>query len=426
MNCENFKLNIADLFDEELSAEIKREMLEHIESCDDCKALYEEFSNAIKALTPKQEITPSAEFSARLDKAIAAAEPKRQPVRRVLFRIGGAVASIAAMFLVVVNILPATPAKAASGYFERAATKLGQAQSLFMRLSMRTLPAENFDYTDPSAEFVEHTIQRVGEAWRVDKGDRVAYSDGGQWWQWVESWNNGWKGYGSPSELVSLMVNPHLLLQFEQRLADEFSGVVYETRTDGGCYFVTVTSPALGDWVESNYMYMSSILESDSRREYAFDRRTKELLAASIYMLQGEQQVKVLTLDQIIYNAPMVADDISHLPESIEFVEPLKADSGSSFVGISARQAAIKTFEAMKVWDKELLAEAIPFVDIERLRDDYQGVEILEVKEAVRSGLYVGYFVPMKVKYRNGKSEELMVAMRNDTPSGGWILDGGI
>ncbi|MBR4037205.1 MAG: zf-HC2 domain-containing protein, partial [Tidjanibacter sp.] len=94
MNCENFKLNIADLFDEELSADIKREMLEHIESCDDCKALYEEFSNAIEALTPKQEIAPSAEFSARLDKAIATAAPKRQPVRRVLFRVAGAVASV--------------------------------------------------------------------------------------------------------------------------------------------------------------------------------------------------------------------------------------------------------------------------------------------------------------------------------------------
>ncbi len=426
MNCDNFRQNITELFDEELSAATKREMLEHIESCEECREIYEEYTATIEALTPSREIAPSADFSERLGKAIATAGPKRQPVRRVLFRVAGAVASVAAMFLVVVNILPIAPAKAASGYFERATLKLGQAQSLFMRLSMRTLPAENFDYTDPRAEFVEHTVQRVGEAWRVDKGDRVAYGDGGQWWQWVESWNSGWKGYGSPSDLVSLMVNPHLLLQFEQCLAEEFSGVVYETRTDGGCYFVTVTSPALGDWVESNYMYMSSILESDSRREYAFDRRTKELLAASVYVLQDEQQVKLLTLDQIIYNAPIVADEIGRLPEGIEFIEPLQANSNSSFVGISARQAAIKTFEAMRVWNKELLVEAIPFVDVERLRDDYQGVEILEVKEAVRSGLYVGYFVPMRVKLNNGKIEELMVAMRNDTPNGGWILDGGI
>ena len=229
-----------------------------------------------------------------------------------------------------------------------------------------------------------------------------------------------------PSVLVDLMVNPQKLMQFEKSLAEADLGVIYETRNDGGLTFVTVTSPALGDWLESNYMYMSSILESDSRREYAFDRRTKELIAASVYVLYGTEEEQVLTVDQIIYNAPIMSADVARLPEGIEFMEPINANSGARFVGVSARQAAVKVFEAMKSWDVEVLQEGIPFVDVERLRDDYEGVTILEVKDAVRSGLYVGYFVPMKVQYRNGKSEELMVAMRNDTPSGGWILDGGI
>ena len=431
MNCEIFKQNIAELFDESVvtsgeQSAIQREMLEHIETCADCKALYEDFCRTMEAITPSVAVEPSVEFSRRLSERIESATPKRKPVRRVLYRIGGAVASVAAMFFVVINILPATPVKAASGYFGKAAAKLNQAQSLFMRVSMRTQSAENFDSLDPTAEFVEHTVQRVGEAWRVDKGDRVMFSDGGQWWQWVESWDEGWTGYGVPSVLVDLMVNPQKLMQFEKSLAEADLGVIYETRNDGGLTFVTVTSPALGDWLESNYMYMSSILESDSRREYAFDRRTKELIAASVYVLYGTEEEKVLTVDQIIYNAPIMSADVARLPEGIEFMEPINANSGARFVGVSARQAAVKVFEAMKSWDVEVLQEGIPFVDVERLRDDYEGVTILEVKDAVRSGLYVGYFVPMKVQYRNGKSEELMVAMRNDTPSGGWILDGGI
>ena len=431
MNCEIFKQNIAELFDESVvtsceQSAIQREMLEHIETCADCKTLYEDFCRTMEAITPSVAVEPSVEFSRRLSERIESATSKRKPIRRVLYRIGGTVASVAAMFFVVINILPATPVKAASGYFGKAAAKLNQAQSLFMRVSMRTQSAENFDYIDPTAEFVEHTVQRVGEAWRVDKGDRVMFSDGGQWWQWVESWNNGRTGYGVPSVLVDLMVNPQKLMQFEKSLAEADLGVIYETRNEGGLTFVTVTSPALGDWLESNYMYMSSILESDSRREYAFDRRTKELIAASVYVLYGTEEEKVLTVDQIIYNAPIMSADVARLPEGIEFVEPLNANSGARFVGISARQAAVKVFEAMKTWDVEVLQEGIPFVDVERLRDDYEGVTILEVKDAVRSGLYVGYFVPMKVQYRNGKSEELMVAMRNDTPSGGWILDGGI
>ena len=431
MNCEIFKQNIAELFDESVvtsceQSAIQREMLEHIETCADCKSLYEDFCRTMEAITPSVAVEPSADFSHRLSERIEKATPKRKPVRRVLYRVGGAVASVAAMFFVVINILPATPVKAASGYFGKAAAKLNQAQSLFMRVSMRTQSAENFDYIDPTAEFVEHTVQRVGEAWRVDKGDRVMFSDGGQWWQWVESWNNGWTGYGVPSVLVDLMVNPQKLMQFEKSLAEADLGVIYETRNEGGLTFVTVISPALGDWLESNYMYMSSILESNSRREYAFDRRTKELIAASVYVLYGTEEEQVLTVDQIIYNAPIMSADVARLPEGIEFVEPINANSGARFVGVSARQAAVKVFEAMKSWDVEVLQEGIPFVDVERLRDDYEGVTILEVKDAVRSGLYVGYFVPMKVQYRNGKSEELMVAMRNDTPSGGWILDGGI
>jgi hypothetical protein len=49
MNCKEFKDRIVDLFDSDME---NQNLLDHIESCDECRKYYEEWIETINVLTP--------------------------------------------------------------------------------------------------------------------------------------------------------------------------------------------------------------------------------------------------------------------------------------------------------------------------------------------------------------------------------------
>ena len=42
------------------------------------------------------------------------------------------------------------------------------------------------------------------------------------------------------------------------------------------------------------------------------------------------------------------------------------------------------------------------------------------------SGQYAGVFVPCRVKMSDGRIEKIVLALRNDNPTGSWVADGGL
>ncbi len=78
---------------------------------------------------------------------------------------------------------------------------------------------------------------------------------------------------------------------------------------------------------------------------------------------------------------------------------------------------------------KTLLDEALHYygTDIRKeLEAHYGGLAVIAIGQAVRSGQYAGVFVPCKVLLANGKTEKLMLALRNDNPEKCWLVDGGL
>ena len=120
---------------------------------------------------------------------------------------------------------------------------------------------------------------------------------------------------------------------------------------------------------------------------------------------------------------------LTALPENIEWTDLAAPIPGTQLADISAEEAAARVLRAIGSWDETLLDEALHYygTDIRKqLEAHYGGLAVIAIGQAVRSGQYAGVFVPCKVLLANGKTEKLMLALRNDNPEKCWLVDGGL
>ena len=78
MKCTDFENRIELLFDDNTPAEVRREMLEHLETCPACAEFYRQTKAAFNAVAPRVEVQAPAGLKARILKTAAqAARPLR-------------------------------------------------------------------------------------------------------------------------------------------------------------------------------------------------------------------------------------------------------------------------------------------------------------------------------------------------------------
>ena len=96
---------------------------------------------------------------------------------------------------------------------------------------------------------------------------------------------------------------------------------------------------------------------------------------------------------------------------------------------MTAEEAAARILRAMGPWDKRLLDEALRYYGTgvrEQLEAHYGGLAIISAGKALRSGEYPGVFIPCEILLADGRTEKLMLALRNDNPEKCWLVDGGL
>lgn len=429
MNCNEIQdriINGIPLTDEERR---------HTAECADCAAL----QRTIEAVTPRSAIRPSAGLRERI---LAAAEPAAKPARTRrpgrIVRLFSSFAAAAAVITVAVTLSLRTPAHAARRYFEQAITTISGLQSLRMELRIRTVPHENFAYTNPSLDFVPHTITvEYGDTlrWRVDKGGRVALNDGRTirlWWPERHEgffFPGGAHGGSGVIEELGMLLDPRRLLLEEQRLASHTKGAKYEIAEEGNTVRLTVVMPAQGDYSQSDYALNSSIGETHTLREYRFDKANGRLTAVQITaLLPDGHRIVLLESDRIVYNDPVDRTALTALPEGIAWSD-FSASAPHRLVDIPAREAAMRVLQAMGSWDRQLLDDALHLYgpgSCELLKKHYKGLSVVSVKKEVRSGNYAGVFVPCEVLLADGSAQTLMLALRRDNPEKAWLVDGGL
>ena len=74
MKCTDFENRIELLFDDNTPAEVRREMLEHLETCPACAEFYRQTKAAFNAVAPRVEVQAPAGLKARILKTAAQAE----------------------------------------------------------------------------------------------------------------------------------------------------------------------------------------------------------------------------------------------------------------------------------------------------------------------------------------------------------------
>lgn len=430
MNCTEFRNRIVDLLEGRNFTDEERL---HLEQCPECAAEFRAATEALDAVTPRSIPRASDELRNRI---LTAAASATQPRRSRIYRFFGTAAAAAAILAGALLLSVRTPAYAARKHFGSAAAAMNDLQTLRIALRIRTTPHENFSYTNPALPPIPCTVTvEYGDPlrWRIEKSGRIVLCDGESVRMWLPQFGEGWRRRAENYHLeeeFDMLLNLRQLLLAEQALASRTKGAHYEITEEGDAVRLTVRMPARGDFSQSDYSLNSSIAESNTLREYRFDKENGRLLDLRITaILPDDSRSVLLESVGIAYDEPVDRRTLTACPEGIEWIDLAAPLAGTQLVGMTAEEAATRILQAMGSWDETLLDEALHYYGSgarKQLQARYGGLTVIAADKAVRSGEYPGLFVPCKVVLANGQTEKLMLALRNDNPEKCWLVDGGL
>ena len=438
MNCQEFHKMIPDLLAGTLSPEELTTVREHLTSCPACAEALRTARETLRSVTPRFEPSVPEGLEARLldavhRRATVSKTPEHRPRRRLVGLLSGVV-SAAAVVIVVLTFGLNTPARAARNRLTQAIASMEGLRSIRIELRIRTSEQENFDYIDPHREFIPHTLEAIYSPrllWRVEKPGRKALYDGEHTYLWFDSLNDGLIQPYAPDAIgmLNLLIDPSQLLELERQLTRAHTGARYELRREAEVLYLTVISPAQGDFSQSDHERNTSIIESNTRREYRFDALNGRLLGARVTLLAEEGERALLEIDRITYDAPLDTATLTVLPEGINWTDQTRNTPSPRLTGIDAKEAARLILAAFATWDNEILDEALRSYGAharELLQSRYAGATVERLSEPVRSGKYPGWFIPCTLRMGDGSRERIRLALRNDNSAGSWVVDGGL
>ena len=438
MNCQEFHKMIPDLLAGTLSPEELTTAREYLTSCPACAEALRTARETLRSVTPRFEPSVPEGLEARLldavhRRATVSKTPEHRPRRRLVGLLSGVV-SAAAVVIVVLTFGLNTPARAARNRLTQAIASMEGLRSIRIELRIRTSEQENFDYIDPHREFIPHTLEAIYSPrllWRVEKPGRKALYDGEHTYLWFDSLNDGLIQPYAPDAIgmLNLLIDPSQLLELERQLTRAHTGARYELRREAEVLYLTVISPAQGDFSQSDHERNTSIIESNTRREYRFDALNGRLLGARVTLLAEEGERALLEIDRITYDAPLDTATLTVLPEGINWTDQTRNTPSPRLTGIDAKEAARLILAAFATWDNEILDEALRSYGAHArklLQSRYAGATVERLSEPVRSGKYPGWFIPCTLRMGDGSRERIRLALRNDNSAGSWVVDGGL
>lgn len=442
MNCNEFKnemLHWTGYTNNTLPEEFRK----HLATCHSCLQEYEEMEEAIAWLTPRAEMKAPLLLKEKIIKNLSNKEVTMKQSETKVVRMSPKIKriiAIAATILLFFIMLPffgkktSADVNAANVIFNKAVSAIDGISTMIMKFNARTEANDNFAMIGKQYEMVPHTLIKTfnPEKWRLDKPGRTALMDGASSYLWMPEVELATKFSKNALGLIDwyqILLYPANILRKEEYMAKE-KGVKLISKEKGDEIFVSITSGADGNFV-NDYAKNTSIIESDNRREYIFDKKTNLLKSLKIYLLEKEKETLIFETTDITYNKPVEENAYAiFLPSGVKWQEYKLPEKNEELSNSSAKQITemvlndlIKEdFETHKdVWGNLLSRKMIKMIS-----KDFAGGEILYIGEPFKSGRYPGVHVPYKVKFKSGHIKELSLALRNDNPSKVWQVDGGI
>lgn len=445
MDCNSFRKNVYYFIEGGTDQNLTREMEAHAKACEECREYLEQTEKAISTIRPTCDVKASDALKENL-RIIATGARKIDGQRRKTIPMFKRYAAIAASVLVLLAgavttagiLLHSSTANAASEtitraqaseYFNNAVPP--EPSSIRLKLNVRTSPNKNFAYVTPVSGFVETVLTFVNKNntmfWRIEKQNgRTIVCDGKRQYMWGRGDTKGYESHadydGFAEGLLTLLPADINIIKGMTHICSTQSKYTLDTNDEG--IIITVTSPAMGKGRDGKPLN-SSIAESDSKTEYVFDSKTKLLKSYNVWMKVMGVYVKVIESTSIEYNKSVDMASMLKRPDNIKIWIDVTADHGM-FAGSTAEQAVKKVFEAVTGGKAQSVKEVLFCYDIEKIDSMYGRAATVTVGKAYKEGTYAGVFVPVELKYKNGKVEKLTVAARNDNKGGAWTIDGGI
>jgi hypothetical protein len=107
------------------------------------------------------------------------------------------------------------------------------------------------------------------------------------------------------------------------------------------------------------------------------------------------------------------------------YIADLLADNNE----ITPKQAAEVFFKACAEEDWDEFLKFMPALDekqIEQVKEYLGGLEIISIGEPFKMGEFPGWYVPYKIRLKNGLMQDWDIKMRNDNPVKRYVFDGGL
>lgn len=408
--------------------------------------------NVEEAIKKNLSFTASAELHDRMLDDVLNAQEKSKKTKSAATkpRIGriimkSSITKLAAAAVIIIAIALAThfinksmPIASAEEVLAQATKAVANLRSVYIKAQIRTIPHDNFELIGLDYDFVPNEMWKEFDGtpqgkWRIEKPKRVVVMDGQSSLLLIRP-NHAAKGGINTGfvEWLKPLLDVDKVLDSEIKLAQKQESellLTHEKGMDGkDKLLVSVEARAQGDFT-NDWVKNKSISDSDNRRIYTFDAETKLLETLEVYVHTDRGDVLVLQITEIEYNLDIdPALFTLELPEDvIWYGQPEELADNEKYEQMGPKETAQAFFEACadENWDEFLKFWAASAVD-QGIKDYLGGIEIISIGEPFKSGNYAGWFVPYEIKFKDGQTKQMNLAVRNDNPAKRHVVDGGI
>lgn len=433
MNCSECKQKLHHLLDngdEVLAGQLKK----HLASCTDCYNEYESMQDVASIFKEGKQLKAPPMLKRSILQEVKNTEAAQKSAR--LASIKKMVIGVAAC-LILVLILPvffSKPNQAkATNILSKAISALESVTSMIVQMNIRTDPGENFHYIAKDQPMLTHTLIEdfKKDKWRVDKTGRTVLMKHDTTFMYIHSTHTAvyipQKGKGMLG-WFRILLDPASILRNENMEAHKKGSEIKINETESEIN-LSVKSKAEGIFV-NDVGRDNTVQESDNRREYVFDKKTSLLKSLKIYIIDSKEETLVFETNNVKYNDALNDSLFTiALPPKVKWEEykiPAGNEKESSFtpediVAIVFSDLSKGDFETHKsIWG------SLPTSILKLMNKNYEGLEVINIGKAFQSGTYPGYYVPYKIKLKNGNIKNQNLTIRNDNSNKAWMLDGGL
>jgi hypothetical protein len=198
--------------------------------------------------------------------------------------------------------------KAASGIFKSSIDATRFVKSMVIKLNVRTMSQDNFEFIGTNLDMVQHTVTKSFEKpvkWRIDKGERIVICDGKNQFLYMPKFEVAYKGPLNAGfvDWFQILLDPVKIFEKELSNLNDPDSKVEITETSEGIQ-MNISSKAKGNFL-NDYLKNKSITQSDNRRDYIFDRITKLLKSLKIYIIENGKETLILETISVDFNVPV-------------------------------------------------------------------------------------------------------------------------